>query len=96
MHQHVRKHAFEAALFVLVMQHHYRDDPQRMAARAAGSHLALQILQKPVSEVILIVRAPCRLHARLPTIGTIVFERVFLRITAQSGPAGVSNANSFF
>jgi hypothetical protein len=95
MHEHVRKHAFEASLFVVVMEHYHRNDPQGMPARTAGSHFTLQILQKPVSKVILIACSPRRLHAMLPAIGTVVFQSIFLRIPTQSSPAGVSNANSF-
>jgi hypothetical protein len=40
----VGKHRFEAALFVLVVQHHDGSDPQRMPAGTARRHFTLQIL----------------------------------------------------
>ena len=42
--QEVREHAFEPALFVLVMQHHDGNDTYGAAASMACGHFPLQVL----------------------------------------------------
>src|SRR5579864_8654030 len=95
-HQVVRKHAFEPALFVLIVQQDHGSNPQRMPARVAGSHFPLQVLQETIREMVLIGGAPRRLYAALTAVRTGVFQSVLLRITAQRGPARISDPNCLF
>jgi hypothetical protein len=78
--QDVGKDRFESPLLILIVEHYDGSDPQGMPAGTARRHFSLQILQKSVGEVILIVRSPRCFHSRFPAIGTVVLHIIFLRI----------------
>jgi len=48
----IGKNSFEAASFILIVQHHDRNHAQGLLAGMALRHFALQILQKTIREMI--------------------------------------------
>src|SRR5580692_141833 len=92
----IRKYAFEPALFVLIVEQDHGSNPQRAAAGVASRHFPLQILQEAIGEAVLIGGAARRLYARLPAMRTLVLQGVFLRVPAQCGPPGITDANCLF
>ena len=94
--QDVGKDRFESPFLVLIVEHYDGSDPQGMPARTACRHFTLQILQKPVGKVILIVCPPRCFHSRFPAIRTVVLHIIFLRIPVQRSSARVTNPDSFF
>jgi hypothetical protein len=93
--QNIGEHCLKSALLVLIVQHDDGSDPQRMPAGTARGHFSLQVLQKPVGEVILIVGAPRCFHPRFAAVWTIVLDHIFLRIAVQRRPTRVTDPQRF-
>jgi hypothetical protein len=89
----VRKHCFEPARFVLIVQHYYRYDSQGLSARPAVGHFALQILQKSVRKMILRPLAPGIFLAPCAAVGTDILDPILLRIAVQSRPTGAAHTD---
>jgi len=83
-----QKNSFEAASFILIVQHHVEEQRASLFAGMALRHFARKVLQETIRE-------NDRAHARsrhflvpAPEVRTRVNLRVLLRISVKSGPAG--------
>jgi hypothetical protein len=93
--QDIGEHGLKSSFLILVVQHDDGSDPQGMPTGTARGHFSLQILQKPVGEVILIVGAPRCFHPRFSAVRTIVLDHIFLRIAVQRRPTRVTDPQCF-
>src|ERR1700674_3966416 len=91
----IGKNSFEAASFILIVQHNDRNHAQGLFARMALRHFALQILQKTIREMIQRTLAPGIFLVPRAAVRTDEFHRVLLRIAVQSGPAGAAHTYGF-
>src|SRR5450432_539124 len=66
-----------------------------MPALAAGCHLALQILHKPVAKMIFRPRTPRRLSPFCAAMGTSEFHPIVGRIAVERRPARVAETDCF-
>src|SRR5713101_10159127 len=91
----VGKNGFEAASFILIVQHHDRNNAQVLFAGMALRDFALQILQETIREMIERTLAPGIFLVPRAAVWTDEFHRVLLRIAVQSGPAGAAHTYCF-
>ncbi len=89
----IRENRLEAADLALVMQKDHGHHAHRTLARVALRHLALQVLQKTVREMIKRTLAPGIFLVARTAVGTDKFNFVLLRIAVQSGPTGAAYTN---
>ena len=86
----------EALQLVAVVQHHYRRDVQGSPAVLAGGRFALQVLHKPVREMVTGPLATRRLSSAMTAVRAHELHLVFLRVAIERRPAGVTYSDSFF
>src|SRR5712692_2531046 len=92
----IGKNSFEAASFILIVQHHYGNHAQVLFAGMALRDFALQVLQETIREMIQRTLAPGVLFVPRAAVRTDEFHRVLLRIAVQSSPAGAAHAYGFW
>src|SRR5258707_5190229 len=83
----IGKYSFEAASFILIVQHYDRHHAQILFARVALRHFSLQVLQESIREMIQSAFAPGVFLVARSTVRTDEFHRVLLRISVQTSPA---------
>src|SRR5882757_9611542 len=91
----IGKNSFEAASFILIVQHHDGNHAQVLFAGMALRHFALQVLQETIREMIERTLAPGIFLVPRAAVRTDELYRVLLRIAVQSGPAGAAHTHSF-
>src|SRR5215467_3157454 len=75
------------------MHHHYRYNTERLFARMANRHFALQILHEAVCEMIQSALTPGVLLVPRTAVRTEEFHLVLLRIAVHGRPPGAANAD---
>src|SRR5258708_3797797 len=91
----IGKNSFEAASFILIVQHHDGNNAQGLFAGVALRDLALPILQETIRKMIQRTLAPGILLVPRSAVRTDQFHRVLLRIAVQSSPAGAAHTYRF-
>src|SRR5216684_985794 len=91
----VGKNGFEAASFILIVQHDNGNNAQILLAGVALRHFSLQVLQKAIRKMIKRTLAPGIFLVPRAAVRTDELHRVLLRIAVQSSPAGAAHTYSF-
>jgi hypothetical protein len=81
---------------ILIVQQHNWSHAQRFPAVPAGGHFTLNILHKPIREVVAGALAARWLGPALPAMRADEFHLVLLRVTVERGPAGIADAYRFW
>src|SRR5262249_22346592 len=87
----VGKDSGEAALFILVVQHHDRDYAQVLFAGMALRNLTLQVLHKTIREAVKSALATGIFLVALAAVWANELDLVQLRIAVQSSPTGAAH-----
>src|SRR5439155_148655 len=87
----IGKNSFKAPSFIVIVQHHDRNDAQILLASMALRDFALQVLQKAIREMIKRALAPGIFLVPRAAVRTDKFHHVLLRIAVQSSPAGAAH-----